>query len=262
MTGFETTGWRVFPSEPSVLKWVAAAKPVAEQTLCEPAQAHQLDCEGTWFVGVDALPNDALGRIGQGPELAGEALAFLRRRHGAIPDLHRAQLSVTWPGYPRPRRGESDAGFRYRLERDAAHIDGLLPIGPDRRRMVREPHLFVLGLPLNVADPDAAPLVVWEASHAVMSRAFALALHDVPPEQRAHKDVTKAYQAARRTAFERCRRVAVEARPGEVIVLHRHLLHGVAPWVKHAQAEGGKRMIAYFRPIAPGGIGEWLRTEA
>ena len=36
--------------------------------------------------------------------------------------------------------------------------------------------------------------------------------------------------------------------PGEAVLLHRHLLHGVAPWGETATAAPEGRMIAYLRP--------------
>ncbi len=61
-------------------------------------------------------------------------------------------------------RARTKPAFRFRLNRDAAHLDGLLPIGPDKRRMVKEPHAWILGLPLNACGAGASPLVVWEGS--------------------------------------------------------------------------------------------------
>ncbi|MFC0160383.1 hypothetical protein ACFFKB_20800, partial [Mameliella alba] len=175
-----------------------------------------------------------------------------------LPALHPAQLSITFPGYPRPRAGESEAGFRYRLNRDAAHVDGVLAEGAARRRHIREPHAWILGLPLTEADPGASPLVAWEGSHHVMRDALRAALAGKPPETWADVDVTEAYQAARRTCFETCRRVALPAAPGEALLLHRLTLHGIAPWAEGAQAPPEGRMVAYFRPQVMGGAEAWL----
>ncbi len=73
-------------------------------------------------------------------------------------------------------------------------------------------------------------------------------------------DLTIAYQAARREVFERCPRVTVAAQPGEAYLIHRHALHGIAPWQEAAKAPPEGRMIAYFRPELPGGSEDWLRT--
>ena len=171
--------------------------------------------------------------------------------------MHRAQVSSVFPGYPQPSPNESDAAFAYRRDRDAAHVDGLLPIGPARRRMVREPHAYILGLPLTDCDAGASALVVWEGSHRIMAAAFAAALGDWDEAARPEIDITEAYHAARRTAFERCARVALHARPGEAVLLHRLALHGISPWVDGARAPAEGRIIAYFRPELPD-IGTWM----
>ena len=156
------------------------------------------------------------------------------------------QCEGTW--YPKPRQGETKAGFTYRLTRDAAHVDGLLPVGAERRRMLREPHAYVLGLPLNTCDIKASPMVVWEGSHLIMHKAFQAALNPYPAAQWSDIDLSDVYHAARREAFESCRRVAVHAEPGQAYAIHRLALHGVAPWQAGAHAPSEGRMIAYFRP--------------
>ena len=141
----------------------------------EAMQKLWLQCEGTWFVGVDALPNDPAGRLGDSVPLAGTAVDFIIQNFGRLPALHPAQVSVIYPGYPKPRAQETPAAFRFRQTRDAAHIDGILPQGPDRRRNLIEPHAFVLGLPLNHTSPGASPLVVWPDSPAIVRRHLAAA---------------------------------------------------------------------------------------
>jgi len=256
---FRARGWEVFPAEPTVADWVAHALPAARQAVRDPSLQHWLDCEGTWFIGVDALPNDAAGRVGGSGPLGGAALDFLQQQYGPVA-LHRGQVSVVYAGYPRPRRGESEAAARYRARRDGAHVDGLKPTGPDRRRQIDEPHAWVLGIPLTQVSDGAAPLVVWDGSHRIMQAAFRRALSDVPRARWATADITEAYQSARRDVFETCPRVEIPARPGEAIALHRHCLHGVAPWSDGVQAGPDGRMIAYFRPELTGGVVEWIET--
>ena len=243
------TGWTVLPANPARLAWVASALAAARAVL---AAGGEWRCGGTWFPGVDALPNDADGRIGDGTLPEG------------LPDaprpLHRAQLSVTRPGYPQSWPGEGEAAFGYRLRRDAAHLDGLLPIGPDRRRHLREPHAWIAGIALTKADPGAAPLVVWEESHRAMRAALASALKGHDPAEWGAVDLTETYQSARRSVFERCARREIPLLPGEMVVMHRHLLHGIAPWQAGAQAAPEGRMIAYFRPCLPTLAG-WLAAD-
>lgn len=247
-------GWAVFAEDARIRTWAEAARKVACRVIQDPQmQAKWLQCEGTWFVGVDALPTGVDGAI-DGVPLHGDVVDALT----PLPPLHPAQLSVVWPGYPKPRAGEGAAAFGYRLRRDAAHVDGIIADGPDRRRRVTEPHAFILGLPLTPVDPGASPLVVWEGSHRIMQDALrdALAPHD--PEDWARVDVTEAYKAARVRVFDTCVRVALPARPGQATLLHPLALHGVAPWERKAAGPPEGRMIAYFRPPMPGGIPAWL----
>ncbi|MEM7318862.1 MAG: hypothetical protein AAF408_07550, partial [Pseudomonadota bacterium] len=234
--GFQDRGWIRFDADPELVAWVDHALPAARAAVRDPALAHWLDCEGTWFVGVDALDNDPQGRVGASAPLSGQAMDFITAHLGVLP-LHKGQVSVTYPGYPRPRHGETEAAFGYRLRRDAAHVDGLKPVGPDRRRIIDEPHAWVLGLPLTHTSPEAAPMVVWEGSHKLVGAALADALNGHSPDDLNNVDVTDAYQAVRRRVFAECPRITVPARPGEAYVLHRHLLHGVAPWDENAAAD-------------------------
>jgi hypothetical protein len=255
--GFFSRGWVRFPADPVISAWSANARETALKVMTDPALAHWWECEDTWFIGVDALPNDATGRLQDGPPLGGSPVEFIARNLGPLPRLHKAQLSVVRPGYPRPRTGEDDGAFRYRLKRDGAHVDGVKRIGHSRRRAIEEPHAWVLGLPVSFASADASPLVVWEGSHEIMRAGLAavLAGHDSADWPRV--DVTDAYNAARKKVFQSCERVCVHAVPGEAYLMHRLTLHGVAPWARDACASHGGRMIAYFRPEEPD-MRHWL----
>lgn len=244
VTALQSRGWTRFGWDSRTARWAEAAYAAGRKALEDPKLEHWYQCENTWFVGVDALPNDATGALGD-ILLGGAAIDAITAGLGPIPALHRAQLSVMFPGYPKPRAGEGDAAYRYRLKRDSAHVDGLLAEGPDRRRHLREPHAWILGLPLTASHAYAAPLVVWEGSHLIMAETFAKAFSGMPVEAWGDVDVTDVYQAARRKVFENCKRVSVHAKPGEAYVIHRLALHGVAPWTA---PEGPGRMIAYFRP--------------
>ena len=240
------TGWHRLGPSAGIKAWADAALPFAQAALA--GTNDPLRCGGTWAVGLDLLPNDATGRVG-GVDLPWADL-------GLSPEpLHRAQLSTIHPNYPQPSTAESATAYAFRLNRDAAHLDGLLPIGPDRHRMVKEPHAWILGLPLNVSD--ASPLVVWQGSHLILQEALREALAPHPPETWGDVDVTQAYTAARRRIFDTCPRIALPVRPGEATLLHRLTLHGVAPWEAGAIAPPEGRIIAYFRPLM-GSVQDWL----
>lgn len=258
MTALLDRGWEPFSFEPEVAGWAAAAYESALRRVSDPLEQEKwLRCDGTWFVGVDTLPNGPDGSVNNSGPLTGAAYACATRLYGVYP-LHRAQVSVVYPGYPRPRGDESEAAFRYRLKRDAAHVDGLLAVGEDRRRMLKERHAYILGLPLTMCDRGASPLVVWEGSHNVMRRTFESALGGLPEPDWDSADLTEIYQSARRRVFDECRRVELPAKPGEAYLVHRLALHGVAPWQPGAAAPPEGRMIAYFRPELPPGTRDWL----
>ncbi|MEM1159999.1 MAG: hypothetical protein AAGJ28_03630 [Pseudomonadota bacterium] len=257
---FFAKGWVRFPVDPDIARWVDAVRPLAAATLADPEQRNAwLRCGGTWFAGVNALANDADGGIMDAgvPPLAGSPLVFVRDVLGLDGFIwDRAQISVCYPGYPQPSEEETEANFRYRLNRDAAHVDGLLREKPSRRRSLGEQHGFVLGLPLNDVPAGAAPLVVWEGSHQVMREVFRDRLAGIVPGDWAEEDVTEVYVDARRHCFETCARVEVSAQPGEAYIVHRLALHGVAPWT--AGEDGPPRSIAYFRPDPfPGQSPDW-----
>ena len=245
------TGWMKIGPDARIAKWAAEALPPACSAIAQSAEEWR--CGGTWFVGVDALPNDADGSIaGTGFPWAALPLAPVA--------LHRAQLSTLRPGYPRQSAGESDAAFRFRQTRDAAHLDGLLAIGPENRRMIKEPHAWILGIALNHCAPEASPLVVWEGSHRIIADALRAALHPHPPKDWDQVDVTEAYTQARRHVFDTCPRRVLAIAPGEATLLHRHLIHGVAPWQDGANAPEIGRIIAYLRPQMAT-TAEWLAED-
>lgn len=254
MAEFDALGWRRFAFDPALAAWAAHADTAAKQAEADPANSDWLRCGGTWFVGVNALPNDRAGRLPDGPPLTGAAINAARRLSDA--PLDQAQASVCYPGYPKQGPDESDSAFRYRRDRDAAHVDGLHRMMPGRRRKLLERHTYILGVPLNDAPDDAAPFVIWEGAHRIMRAAFTRRLADIPPDLWADEDITDAYQTARHEVLSTCKRVPIHAKVCEAFLVHRHALHGVAPWPRGQ----GRRAIAYFRPEFTSGASsaDWL----
>lgn len=247
MSNLATHGWQLVPFATDILEWAKAARDVATGLLDTEENDGWWRYGRTWFAGVDVLPTGTDGAI-CGVPLPPQVAGPLGVSDSAVTHLHLAQLSVVRPGYPIDDNSESPSAARFRRDRDAAHVDGLLPEGPNRRRHLREPHAVILGLPLNTCTAGASPLVVWEGSHEIMRRAFANRLRDVSAEDIGEVDITDVYQIARREVFATCRRIKVLARPGEAYFLHRLSLHGIAPWEEGARAPTEGRMIAYFRP--------------
>lgn len=243
----QADGYAVFPVHAGVLKWAQEARIRALNIASDPGLRDKwLRHDGTWFVGVDALDNAPDGSIGDAP------LIGPWKPHISPPmQWHRAQISVVYQGYPGRDAADTEAAHAYRRDRFAAHLDGLLPVGQDRRRMLREPHGFILGLPLNEASPGASPLVVYEGSHHVILEVFQSLFRDLSGDAYADTDVTEAHHAARRRVFDRCSPRKLPLLPGQSVLVHRMAIHGIAPWKTGAWGPKEGRMMAYFRPVLP-----------
>ena len=145
MTGPESSdffekGWCQFEFDPQLANWIDKTLAAAHRTVTDPVNALWLRHSGTWFVGVNALENDELGAIDGGPPISGHAVNFINDNLKMdVVRWDRAQVSICYPGYPARSGAESEAAFLYRLNRDAAHIDGLRREGPDRRRSLAGP---------------------------------------------------------------------------------------------------------------------------
>lgn len=238
-------GWRRIGFDPGIAAWAAAARRAAVPAL----GGEVLRCGGTWAVGLDLLANGPDGAVG--------GVGFPWQAVGLQPvPLHPGQLSTVYPGYPQPSPDETEAAYRFRLNRDSAHLDGLLAVGPEKRRMVKEPHAWILGLPLNDCGTGASPLVVWEGSHRIIRAALEKRFAGQAGDW-SELDVTEAYTAARAEVFKTCRRRELPGKPGEAVWLHRLTIHGVAPWQAGAEAPAEGRVVAYFRPLLAS-VRDWV----
>ena len=242
-------GAKLYSPDAATIRWAEAAAGLAREVLRNPeARQANLRHGATWFVGVDALPTGE-GGVADGVPLAGPFMADLP----PLSAWHPAQLSVVFPGYPGRDPGESEAAHRYRRVRGAAHVDGLLAVGADRRRFPLELHSFILGLPLN--DCAAAPTIYWPGSHRIIGEALRSEIGDRAPSE---VDVTDIYGAARKRVFAEIEPQPLRVAPGGVFLLHRFTLHGTAPWDGPENPEG--RMVAFFRPEVAAPV-EWLRPD-
>lgn len=244
---YGTRGWTVFEPDPAIEDWARVVAPIATRMSGEAAHGHWWRCGGTWFAGVNILPNDAQGAVaGAVPPLSGAALDFIRDDlgHGDVA-FDPAQLSIVTPGYPAQGEEETEAAWRYRVKRCAAHVDGLERVMPGRRRKLSETHGFLLGIPLGDASSEEGAFVIWDGSHEVMRTAFQQAYRGIDPKDWRDLDITDAYTEARRRVFDECEPVELAPGLGSAYVMHPLALHGVAPW----RADGGAaRAVAYFRP--------------
>lgn len=246
---FLQRGWCHFEYDQAIADWVNAALLFARKAVKAEKNTPWLRCQGTWFVGVNVLPNREDGSIGEGPVLQGNVVDFVRQTIGCDKlAWDPAQVSVVYPGYPKPRESESEKAFDFRRRRDAAHVDGLLPEGPLRRRHLREYHSFILGVPMVEYDASASPCVVWEGSHELVRSAMLERFTGLDADRWCDEDITEAYHAVRNQIFKQCHRIELVAKPGEAYLLHRLALHGISPWLAGTEAAGDGRMICYFRP--------------
>ena len=255
---FLETGWMRFPFDPALRDWLTRSGPAIQATLTDPDNAEWWRYGGTWFAGVNVLPNNARGAVLGGPPLSGHAIDFVRERLAFSGDWEQGQVSVCRPGYPQPAPDESAAVFAFRRDRDAAHIDGLLREGPDRRRFLREYHAFVLGIPATDHPAEAAPFTVWEGSHRLIGAWLQQTFDGIAPEDWDAIDLTDSYHAVRKRVFETCKRETIAAKPGEAYLVHRHAVHGMAPWPQ--ENDTGSRTIVYFRP-EPADRLSWLTDD-
>lgn len=257
---FFSRGWCQFDFDSKLLNWVESALPAARFSTVDEKNQYWLRCGGTWFAGVNVLPNASDGSMESDPKLAlkCDVVDFVADALGLTAfDWDKAQVSVCYPGYPRRMESETKAAFKFRRDRDAAHVDGLLPEGANRRRFLREWHGFILAIPMLEYDCDASPFVVWEGSHELVRQTFSSAFKDRHPNDWHSLDITNIYHDIRQQIFKVCKRVEISAKPGEAYLVHRLALHGVAPWKAAPDSLCKERMICYFRPET-GGVEQWL----
>jgi len=246
LNDFEHKGWVKFKFDERVVRWANAANlKITSKLKNKEIFDNNLTCQGTWFVGVDALENDTDGALGE-ISLSGPFESLMK--HTETRGLHAAQVSIIFEGYPKPRDQESESSFNFRLKRDAAHVDGLIADFPGGPRKLKEPHAYVLGIPLNQAPKGASPVVVWEGSHHLISKAFKRFFMNKNPEEWADLDVREVYKQTRKSIFEKCKRRVLHANLGECYMIHRLCLHGISTWDSEIKNFNEGRKIAYFRP--------------
>ena len=258
LNDFELKGWVKFKFDERVVRWANAANSkIISKLKNKEIFDNNLTCQGTWFVGVDALENDTDGALGE-ISLSGPFESLMKRTEAR--GLHAAQVSIIFEGYPKPRDQESESSFNFRLKRDAAHVDGLIADFPGGPRKLKEPHAYVLGIPLNQAPKGASPVVVWEGSHHLISKAFSRLFLNRDPKEWAHLDVREVYIQTRKSIFEKCKRRVLHANLGESYMIHRLCLHGISAWDFEVKNFNEGRKIAYFRPELQH-LGRWPKLS-
>ena len=93
---FGNTGYIEFGYDEQIAKWAECAKKKSSGILADPAHLQKwLQCEGTWFVGVDVLPNNSSGDF-TNAKLPHVFRSFMDKIN--LKPYHKAQLSVIFPG--------------------------------------------------------------------------------------------------------------------------------------------------------------------
>jgi hypothetical protein len=247
MSTWPESGCITYEPTPQSLLWAQTVERAAHKIAQDPKQRQKhLRHGGTWFVGVDALPNGPSGEI-DGVQLEGPWQADLPV---SLP-LHRAQLSIIFPRYPQRDPSQSKANHQFRIKRYAAHVDGILPQGTPPRRYAREFHAYILVIHIN--ECSAAPTVFWSGSQRVLQTALTAALKGGDG-----MDITDAYQAARAQCLEQITPVELTGPPGGAFLMHPFLLHGTAPWPATSDHQS-PRITAFFRPQYER-LSDWLHA--
>ena len=200
-------GWCRFAEDAAVRAWAEAALPAARVAMHDPAQAHWWQCEDTWFVGVDALDNDARGAVAGGPSLCGAPVSVISEMFGvACPRCTRHRFRWCGKGIPSRARARVRRRSAIACAGTRRMWMAFAPKGAARRRRIAEPHMFILGLPLTGCRAGGLPR--WCFGKAVTrscAPVFATALADHKAEDWGQVDITEAYVAARREVFETSR---------------------------------------------------------
>ena len=247
---FYELGWRFFPEDKHMFEWANHAKRWVKKKLSKGQYTDsQLRCAGTWFVGVNFLENNSIGELGDVDFYSRPIMEVMTEFGNYVSGWDQGQVSICYPGYPKKMSDESEAAFKYRKQMFGAHVDGILPMGKNRRRYFKEAHAFVLGIPLSSFNKDAAPLVVWEKSHLIVRSMIWKKLKDFEVRTWSDIDITETYHEARRLVFRVCKPKIIWAPVGSGFIVHRHTLHGIKPWASGGVSEDCGRMIAYFRPM-------------
>ncbi len=260
-SSFKSKGWCFLSKDIHTCRWIDAVK----ERICKKFEHAEYENEDfksgfTWFAGVNFLANGPSGGV-DGVPFSLKLWSELSTKFGSgIKYWDAGQVSICWRGYPKKDPLETEKSFKYRLNRFASHVDGLIPLGTKKRRFVNEFHAFILGIPIVNNRLDSAPLVVWEGSHVIFRNMFGKVFLNIPETEFCDMDLTEIYQQYRRKVFLTCRPKQVVPANNQLYILDRHLLHGVTPWKLdndlakwHYEGQFGVnplqgRIVVYFRP--------------
>ena len=243
-------GWCRLPKSAALLSWAEAHLDAAQTGMKAPENHQWWRYQDTWFAGVNVLPNNELGAVAGQPPLPLPLLTTLADYcQAAVGELDLGQISALFPGYPQIDPQQSVAANQFRRRHYAAHLDGLVPLGPQRRRFLTEQHSFILGISLTSHPVNAAPLMIWPGSHKRIQAWLIANLSGLPTADWDQIDLTDGYQDIRKHILADTEPQALHLAKGEAYVMHRHLLHGMGHWPNSiADPHNQGRIIVYFRP--------------
>ena len=260
---FLANGWLKFDYDHKIYHWVnVAKKKVFNRYNSGDFGWNNFRCGNTWFVGVNFLGNDKTASL-NGACFEGIPVTEIKSYFGHnIKYWDEAQVSICWPNYPLQSDNETHNAFNFRVNRYAAHVDGILPFGREKRRFLKDPHAFIFGIPITYCDYKTAPVVVWEGSHLIMREAFKRTYNASDSKNWDKIDVTNVYQKARSRVFETCQMKRLYVNLGESYLIDRLAVHGIAPWEPREPKKNGVstkdiknqpeikngRAVIYFRP--------------
>lgn len=243
-------GWHRLSASEELNAWSEVHLSAAQNCMGDKQHKQWWRYQNTWFAGVNALPNDDKGAVGDKPPLPQSLRQLLADYcQTSIQAMDQGQISALFPGYPQPDPQQSKAANHFRKHHFAAHLDGLVPHGPDRRRLLTEQHSFILGISLTDHPANAAPLMVWPGSHMILQKWLIDHLGSLPESDWCTFDLTQSYQQTRQQILADIQPQAIHLDQGDAYVFHRHMLHGMGSWPPKAvdhNAQG--RILAYFRP--------------
>ncbi|MDG2355629.1 MAG: hypothetical protein P8L82_06390 [Paracoccaceae bacterium] len=259
---FVENGWCFLDNHIENCRWIKAAKAnIRNKFRQKEYRDSDFRSGATWFAGINFLDNGIGGDV-DGISFSSVLWSQISGNFGVnIKYWDAAQVSICWQGYPGKDPSESEKSFKYRLKKYSSHVDGLIPIGPSKRRFAKEFHAFILGIPITNNRVDSAPLMIWEGSHKIFRNMFSKAFAGLSENEVSNLDVTEIYQKYRRKVFTTCPVKKVFSHNNQPYILDRHLLHGMGPWsaaiddslLQHRNNlfrinPMSGRIVIYFRP--------------
>ncbi len=151
--------------------------------------------------GCRRTPQRRDGAVPGGPPFLARPMEFIKNDLRFAPPLHRAQVSVCYPGYPRTSPDETPAAFGFRLNRDASPCRRASGGRPGSPPLPERAAAYIWGFRSRKPVRMPRRWSLWQGSHRHMGKVFTEALANKAQAEWPGIDLTEAYQAARREVF-------------------------------------------------------------